>query len=148
MGPARREDERRAPISATERDGGMPVSWREAAVRFVVGGGLVLFVSFLGKTRYPYVAGLAVLFPIVTFVGYYFLSAQMHGRGLQGVVLYGIFSVPALVAYLLVVYFTIDRLPAWQSLLLGLAAWVAVALPVVAVGRLLLGLGGAERWHQ
>jgi uncharacterized membrane protein (GlpM family) len=118
------------------------LGWREATVRFLVGGGLVLVASYLARTRYPFVAGLALLFPVVTVVGYYFLSTQAHGRALHGVVLYGMLSLPALVAYLLVVFFTIDRLPAWQSLLTGVAAWLAVAVAIVVVARLVLGIGG------
>jgi uncharacterized membrane protein (GlpM family) len=121
------------------------MSLREAIVRFVVGGALILCVSSLGRTKYAYVSGLAALFPIVTLVGYYFLSTHMDGKQMQHVVLYSFLAMPALLMYLLVVYFTIDRLHAWQSLSLGLLVWLLVASATVAVSRLGLELGGGAR---
>ncbi|ATW26872.1 GlpM family protein [Candidatus Formimonas warabiya] len=107
----------------------------EAVSRFIAGGSLILLVSYLGKTKNPYVSGLAVLFPIVTTVGYYFLSLSMEGQELQRVVLVSICAVPTTIAFLITLYFTIGKLPVWQSLLLGIVAWFISALLLILLDK-------------
>jgi uncharacterized membrane protein (GlpM family) len=55
----------------------------ELLTRFLVGGYLTVLVFLLAKTKYSVIAGLFVLFPIVTLVGYFFIwqsvdSSKLH----------------------------------------------------------------------
>ncbi|MEA4961019.1 GlpM family protein [Lutispora sp.] len=111
------------------------MSFTEAISRFIVGGSLVLIVSLLGKLKNPYISGLVVLFPVVTLVGYYFLSLSVTGQALQRVVLVSLFAVPTTITFLTTVYFTIAKMPAWKSLSLGLLAWLVTALILILLDR-------------
>ena len=55
------------------------ISLPELLVRFIAGGTLVVIISILGKSHHPQLAGLAVLFPVVSVVGYYFLISAIGG---------------------------------------------------------------------
>ncbi|MCD4809841.1 MAG: GlpM family protein [Methanosarcinales archaeon] len=55
----------------------------ELLTRSLVGGSLIVLVFLLAKTKYSVIAGLFVLFPIVTLVGYFFIgqsgdSSKLH----------------------------------------------------------------------
>lgn len=107
----------------------------ESLARFVVGGALITFVSFLGDTEYSVFSGLAVLFPIVTLTGYYFLSLEVPRAELREVVLFSALGVPTVWGFVLGFYVASARLPIPAALLVGLLAWFAVAAVVIAVDR-------------
>ena len=61
----------------------------EIIIRFIAGGSLVVIVSLLAKAGHPQIAALAVLFPVVTIVGYWFalssgIEDQASGSFPQG----------------------------------------------------------------
>ena len=112
----------------------------EAISRFIVGGCLILLVSYIGKTKNPYISGLVVLFPIVTVVGYYFLSLSLKGQELQKVSLVSLYAVPTTIAFLITIYLTINRIQVWQSLFLGAFVWLVVAGVLIIVDKFLLHL--------
>lgn len=116
------------------------ISFREAFVKFIVGGGLILLVSILGKSRFSFLSGILVLFPVVTVVGYYFLASTSQGIALQRIVLYSILSLPTVLAFLLVLYFTVNRMPITQSLILSILAWCLVAALIVFIDYKFIGL--------
>lgn len=105
----------------------------EGLVRFVVGGALITFVSFLGDTKYSLFSGLAVLFPIVTLSGYYFLSLEVSRSELREVVLFSALGVPTVWGFVLGFYAASARFSVPTALLIGLLAWFAVAAVVVVV---------------
>jgi uncharacterized membrane protein (GlpM family) len=111
------------------------MSFVEAISRFIVGGTLVLIVSWMGKMKNPYISGLIVLFPVVTLVGYYFLSLSIDGQALQKVVLVSMLALPTTIAFLGTVYFTIARMPAVKSLALGLLGWLIAAALIIALDK-------------
>lgn len=111
------------------------MSFVEAISRFIVGGTLVLIVSWMGKMKNPYISGLIVLFPVVTLVGYYFLSLSIDGQALQKVVLISMLALPTTIAFLGTVYFTIARMPAVKSLALGLLGWLIAAALIAALDK-------------
>ena len=80
----------------------------ELLLRFLVGGFLITLVSVLGRTRYRLFSGLLVLFPIVTVVGFYFLSFEVNQVQLQSTVLFSIFALPTVLTFLITFYYTIE----------------------------------------
>lgn len=104
----------------------------ELLTRFIVGGTLVVLINLIGKSRNSFVAGLAMLFPAITLLGYYFLSVSQHGT-LSKTVMFSIWSLPTSLAFLLTLYFTIDRIPIFQALTLGVASWFITAIVVIGV---------------
>lgn len=103
----------------------------EVVSRFIAGGSLVLIVCYLGKMKNPYISGMAVLFPIVTLVGYYFLSLSITGQALQRVALVSIYSLPTMLSFLITIYLSVGKVPFWQSLLLGILSWLITAAVLI-----------------
>jgi len=116
------------------------ITLQEAIVKFVAGGSLILLISLLGKSRYSHLSGIMVLFPVVTVIGYYFLSSSVPGDRLQRIVLFSILALPTVLAFLLVLYFALNSMPVVPSLLLGIAAWLVMAIVITAIDYKFLGL--------
>ena len=111
----------------------------EAVVRFAVGGALITAVSLLGETKYSVLSGLVVLFPVVTLTGYYFLALEVPLPELRQVVLFSALAVPTVWGFTLGFYAASARFSVPVSLLLGVCAWLIVALVVVWVDRHVTG---------
>lgn len=109
----------------------------ELVTRFIVGGTLVVIINLIGKSQNSFVAGLAMLFPAITLLGYYFLSLSQHSA-LSKTVLFSIWSLPTSLAFLLTLYFTIDKIPIMQSLALGIVSWFITAIIVLGVYTLVM----------
>lgn len=105
----------------------------EAVVQFTVGGALITAVSLLGETKYSVLSGLAVLFPVVTLVGYYFLSLEVPVPELRQVVLFSALAVPTVWGFTLGFYAASYRFSVPVALLAGVGSWLVVALVVVWV---------------
>jgi uncharacterized membrane protein (GlpM family) len=104
----------------------------ELITRFIAGGTLIVLISLIGKSRNSFVAGLAMLFPAITILGYYFLSTSQHDA-LSKTVIFSIWSLPTSLVFLLTLYLTIDKIPIFQALALGIASWLISAIVVLGV---------------
>jgi len=113
----------------------------EAALRFVLGGALILAVSLLGQTRYRILSGLLVLFPIVTVVGFYFLSFEVTKSQLQSTVLFSIIAVPTVFGFLITFYYALNYYSVPLALTVGVVGWLLVAMIVFLINQQYLGLG-------
>lgn len=76
----------------------------ELLLRFVVGGGLIVLVTLLAKTRYPMLAGIFMLFPVVTLVSYYFVGQSMSVAQLQQVTKFSIYALSTTFIFLVTLY--------------------------------------------
>ncbi|QGU00240.1 hypothetical protein SYNTR_1646 [Candidatus Syntrophocurvum alkaliphilum] len=110
------------------------MSLNELVFRFIAGGVVIVLISLLGKSKNEFLAGIAVLFPIVTVVGYYFLSFTSEPQILQKQVQFSLLALPAVLGFLLALYFTIHRLPIVYSLIAGILVWSAIAVPAALLG--------------
>ncbi|MDR3540605.1 MAG: GlpM family protein [Desulfosporosinus sp.] len=108
----------------------------ELLTRFLVGGTLVVLINLIGKSRNSLIAGLAMLFPAITLLGYYFLSLSQHGS-LSKTVMFSIWSLPTSLVFLLALYFTIDKIPILQALTFGIASWLITAIVIIGVYTIL-----------
>lgn len=113
------------------------MSWQEGLIRFVCGGFLVLVVSLISKGKNPHVAGLAVLFPAVTVVAYYFLSQSLPTESLRNTVVLSILALPTVAAFLITFYYCIGRMAISYALLAGVGAWLIIAA---------LTMQASQRW--
>jgi len=112
----------------------------EALLRFILGGGLILFISLLGQTRYRLLSGLFVLFPAVTLIGFYFLSLEVTQSQLQDTILFSILATPTVIAFLGCFYISLYRYSTIQSLGLGLIGWSIAALFIYEFNNKFVGL--------
>ncbi len=107
----------------------------DLALRFVAGGTLVAGVSVLAKTRHPLLAGLFLLFPLVTLVGLYFAGSALDTAGVRKIALFSMAGLPATLAFLAAFYILVMRAGLVQSLLLSTLIWCACAAAIAAVVR-------------
>ena len=107
----------------------MGILWRG-----VVGGlmtGLIAWLaskdSVLSGSILP---GILPLFPTFGLIALYLVGESGDAAGFRRACLAGLKTLPAYAAFLLVCYWAARRMDYRQALLLGLAAWLAVALAI------------------
>ena len=103
------------------------ISLPELLIRFIAGGTLVVIISILGKSHYPQLAGLAVLFPAVSVVGYYFLISAVGTETAKPIILFSIYSLPTVLAFLVVLRLAINRTGLFLGFTSAILAWLIVA---------------------
>ena len=103
------------------------ISLPELLVRFIAGGTLVVIISILGKSHHPQLAGLAVLFPVVSVVGYYFLISAIGKDAAKPIILFSIYSLPTVLAFLVVLRLTIHRTGLFLGFASAILAWLIVS---------------------
>lgn len=113
----------------------------ELALRFILGGFVVALVSALGSTRYSLLAGLAVLFPVITATGYYFLGQSVATPELREIALFSILGLTTLLAFLLALYWALPRYSLERSLGVAMFVWFVTAALVILVNRVFFQLG-------
>ena len=104
----------------------------ELTLRFCAGGGLIVLITLLAKTKYPMLSGIFMLFPAVTLVGYYFVGQSMSIPQLQQITKFSIYALSTTFIFLLCFYFAQVRFSLNISLIASTIAWL------VAAGVLLL----------
>jgi len=95
----------------------------ELLLRFVVGGSLIVAVTLLAKTKYPMLAGIFMLFPAVTLVGYYFIGQSMSVVQLQQITKFSIYALSTTFVFLLTFYYAQERLSLNYALGTATSMW-------------------------
>jgi len=113
----------------------------ELIFRFVAGGGLVVLVSLLSKSRYATLAGLFMLFPVVTLVGYFFVGNSVDTAILHEITKFGIYTYPTTFAFMIGFYYTQTHYPIHASLGVGLLSWVVMAAVLIVINKTWLHIG-------
>lgn len=114
----------------------------ELLLRFLVGGFLIMLVSVVGQTRYRVISGLIVLFPIVTVVGFYFLSFEVTHVQLRSTILFSILAIPTVLAFLITFYYSVEYFSVNVSVIMSVISWFVVAIIIFLVNQYYIGLGG------
>lgn len=104
------------------------MSFLEIFLRFLAGGILVVIVSVLAKSKYPFLAGLFVLFPAVTLVSFFFLARSVPSDTLRKVTLFSIYTLPTTLAFLITFLQSHDRFGALGGLAMAVGSWFLVAI--------------------
>ncbi|WP_413113179.1 GlpM family protein [Thaumasiovibrio sp. DFM-14] len=112
----------------------------EVLSRFVAGGSMIVTVSYLGRVLPASLAGIVVLFPAVTALGYYFLFPQLDVKQAEQIALYTCFGIPTVFAFALTVYFSLRYVGTNYAIMLGILAWLIVGGLVLWIKQR-LGLG-------
>jgi uncharacterized membrane protein (GlpM family) len=105
----------------------------EVALRFIAGGSLVAIISLLAKAKHPLLAGLFLLFPMVTLVGLYFAGHAAGATDLKKIALFSMIGLPATLTFLGTFYALIGRTGLVPSLALSTAAWCVAAAVIAGV---------------
>ena len=109
------------------------MSGTELLLRFMVGGSLIVLVTLLAKTRYLMLAGIFMLFPAVTLVGYYFIGQSMNVTQLQQVTKFSIYALSTTFIFLVAFYYAQERFSLNAALGLATTSWFAASGVLVGV---------------
>jgi uncharacterized membrane protein (GlpM family) len=107
----------------------------EYIFRFIAGGSLVVIVSLLGKIKIPFIPGIAVMFPAVTLVSYYFLLKDQDVSTVKNIIICSIYGVPSVAAFLVGLYWGIKHFEKDAALLIATVAWVFAAVLLFALDK-------------
>jgi uncharacterized membrane protein (GlpM family) len=100
-------------------------------VRFVLGGALVAALPVIAQRLGPQTAGLALLFPAVSFAGLLFVGKSQGLPAVATASLAAVVGLPTVVAFLLAVHLSARRgMSLSVTLALGTLSWFAVAAPI------------------
>ena len=99
---------------------------------------MIVAITLLGESKYPQLAGLAVLFPAVTVIGYFFLISSEGVDAVRPIILFSIYSIPTVLAFLIVLYFALKHFGTVQSILLAIVAWLITAGIILLFDRYLI----------
>ncbi|HUI92044.1 MAG TPA: GlpM family protein [Chitinivibrionales bacterium] len=117
------------------------MKFSELAVRFIAGGSLVVAVSLFAKAKNPVLAGLFMLFPVITLVGFYFIGSAADSAGLRKIALFSMAALPATLVFLASFYVLIGSMALRPCLLLSTLAWCAAAAVVLLINHFILRIG-------
>ena len=103
----------------------------EVLSRFVAGGTMIVAISYLGRILPTSIAGLVVLFPIVTAMGFFFLFPHLEVEQAEQVALATTLGIPTVFAFALTVHFSVRHVGVNGSILLGIVSWLVVGALVL-----------------
>lgn len=109
------------------------MSFAEGALRFIVGGTLVLIIGIVAKSGKSGIAGIIALFPVITAVSYSFMARSVDIKVFKDAVLSSIISLPATLVFSLVFYVCLSRLNFVLTLVFSLIAWLVAAFIVYMI---------------
>ncbi|HUV07947.1 MAG TPA: GlpM family protein [Spirochaetia bacterium] len=98
-----------------------------------IGALIVVIIHFIAQTKSYYIAALIPLFPSFGLFSYYIVGTERGIRDLKTTVVFGIFSLIPYLAFLLTLYFSMERLRLVPSLVLSSLSWAMVAVILILV---------------
>lgn len=98
-------------------------------VKFFFGGTIVTLVTLIAKTGNNTLAGIVMMFPAIILTSLFFLSLE-NPESVKETAFVGLIGLTTTAALLLTIALTIEKLPSFLSLLLGVASWFLVAVVV------------------
>ena len=94
----------------------------------LIGAGLLVGLHYLTKTSNYYLAHLALSCPLLSVFAHYFIRVERDAASLKQTVSFGIFALLPFLAYMLTLYFLVDRLKINAALTLASGAWLLSAV--------------------
>lgn len=109
----------------------------ELVVKALAGAVVVVIIQLLSRTKQPYLAGLAPLFPTLGLIAHYIVGSQRTVADLKEVILFGMLGLIPYLVYLATLYYLVDRCALLTSLLVATLCWIVVAtILIVAWGKI------------
>lgn len=97
-------------------------------LRFAIGGLVVAVAPVIANQFGPQIAGLLLLVPIVTLLGFTFIYRSLGIDAVQSAALASLKSLPALVIYLVTIYVTIRAGSGFVAVIcLAITVWLSTA---------------------
>ncbi|MFK2872054.1 GlpM family protein [Dyella lipolytica] len=101
------------------------------ALKALIGALMVLLIGVLSRTRNYYIAGLLPLFPTFALMAHYIVGSERGVADLKATIVFGVWAMAPYLAYLISLYWLVDRLPLVPALLVALIVWCGVAAAAV-----------------
>ncbi|MBU0493869.1 MAG: GlpM family protein [Chloroflexi bacterium] len=102
-------------------------------VKALAGAVVVVIIQLLSQTRNYYIAGLAPLFPTFTLIAHYIVGTERTTGELKTTIVFGLCAMIPYAAYLVALYFLVDRLDLVPAMLGATLAWLIVAIALVLI---------------
>ena len=100
-------------------------------LKSLIGAFMVLLIGLLVRTRNYALAGLLPLFPTFALMAHYIVGSERGVAELKATIVFGLWAVVPYLAYLLALYWLIDRLRLLPALACALLVWCVVASAAV-----------------
>ena len=100
-------------------------------IKSLIGALMVLLIGLLARTRNYYIAGLLPLFPTFALMAHYIVGSERGNAELKTTIVFGLWAIVPYVAYLLTLYWLIDRLRLLPALAGALLVWCIFAAVAV-----------------
>jgi uncharacterized membrane protein (GlpM family) len=99
--------------------------------RVLFGALMIVIIQALSQTDTYYVAGLVPLFPTFTLISHYIVGSERSVADLRATIIFGLFALAPYVAYMIALYFLVERVKLVPALLLATLVWGLAALLLV-----------------
>jgi uncharacterized membrane protein (GlpM family) len=101
------------------------------AFKMAIGALFVLVVTLLAQTKNYYLAGLLIFFPSFSLIGHYLVGSERTTSELRETLVFTGFSILPYLAYLVTLYFLINKFTLVTSLVYSTGAWAVASLVLV-----------------
>ena len=96
-------------------------------IKAIISGIFIGIILWLSETRFRYLAGLLIFFPIISMPTFFFMGLQGESVKMRETILWSIWSIPVWMAFAATLYACSFRLRIVPSILLALGAWIIAA---------------------
>lgn len=98
------------------------------ALKFILGGSVILAVTLLAGKIHPKYGGLIAVAPIITVLSFIFIRYESGIQTTQQTVLFSIYYLIPTVIFLITLYFLLYKLNFISSLVVSYLLWICVIL--------------------
>lgn len=100
----------------------------ELILKFLLGGTIIVIFSLLAKSKNPQIAGLVVLFPIISVVGYIFLINSIGKEASRPIILFSVIALPTVLVFLVSLFFSLKYFNTFSSFSISIFCWFITAI--------------------
>lgn len=94
---------------------------------------IMVFIHFISKTPNYYISALALSFPGLSMVAYYFMYVEHGAEKVQDTTLFGLLSAAAFMIFLAALHLALRRFDIVPSLLISGGIWAVAALAAILI---------------
>ncbi len=92
--------------------------------KFLIGGSLVISITFIAKYFNAQAAALIVFIPAVSLVSYYFIGLELGKDELKQVVFFSLWSILLLLIFVISLIISLKYFGVFSSILISMVIWI------------------------
>jgi len=105
-------------------------------IKALIGAVIVILIQLISNTKNYYVAALIPLFPFFGLISYYIIGTERGIKDLKNAIVFGVLSLIPYFAFLVTLYFTVDRYRIGYSLIIASIIWFVIAILLIVFWRI------------